>query len=85
MRSPSQEPPPWAPASRPDTTAGAADVAELHMVRAVDTGIIDVCILQPGNELGNSPFPQLSLAVQESEYKLNLGKESESKGKQKAS
>ncbi|KAL1951423.1 hypothetical protein VTO73DRAFT_572 [Trametes versicolor] len=62
-----KEPPPWIPASRPETTAGVTDAAELHMVRAVDTGIID-----------------LSLAVQESEYKLNLGKEAESKGKQKA-
>ncbi|KAI8981385.1 DNA-binding protein [Trametes punicea] len=62
-----KDPPPWIPASRPDTTAEAADSAELHMIRAVDTGIIN-----------------LSLAVQESEYKLNLEKEVESKGKQKA-
>ncbi|KAI0375163.1 DNA-binding protein [Pilatotrama ljubarskyi] len=62
-----KEPPPWIPASTPDTTSGAADSAELLMIRAVDTGIIN-----------------LSLAVQESEYKLNLERESESKGKQKA-
>ncbi|OSD03233.1 DNA-binding protein [Trametes coccinea BRFM310] len=62
-----KDPPPWIPAATPDTTAGAAESAELHMVRAVDTGIIN-----------------LSLAVQESEYKLNLGREAESKGKQKA-
>ncbi|KAI0654258.1 DNA-binding protein [Cubamyces menziesii] len=62
-----KEPPPWIPASTPNTTAGAGDSAELHMVRAVDTGIIN-----------------LSLAVQESEYKLELEKVTESKGKQKA-
>ncbi|KAI0778345.1 DNA-binding protein [Trametes elegans] len=61
------EPPPWIPASMPHTTSGVTDTAELHMVRAVDTGIIN-----------------LSLAVQESEYKLNLENEFESKGKQKA-
>ncbi|KAL7285433.1 hypothetical protein ACG7TL_000530 [Trametes sanguinea] len=62
-----KDPPPWIPAATPDTTAGAAESAELHMVRAVDTGILN-----------------LSLAVQESEYKLNLAREAESKGKQKA-
>ncbi|KAI0669741.1 DNA-binding protein [Trametes maxima] len=64
-----KEPPPWIPASTPLTTVGTGDAAELHMVRAVDTGIVN-----------------LSLAVQESEYKLNLEKESASasKGKQKA-
>ncbi|CDO75512.1 hypothetical protein BN946_scf184935.g48 [Trametes cinnabarina] len=62
-----KDPPPWIPASTPHTTAGAAETAELHMVRAVDTGIIN-----------------LSLAVQESEYKLNQEREIESKGKQKA-
>ncbi|KAH9898237.1 DNA-binding protein [Cubamyces lactineus] len=62
-----KEPPPWIPASTSVTTAGTGDTAELHMVRAVDTGIIN-----------------LSLAVQESEYKLELEKVTESKGKQKA-
>ncbi|KAH9858029.1 DNA-binding protein [Lenzites betulinus] len=62
-----KEPPPWVPASTTDTTSGTTDGAELHMLRAVDTGIIN-----------------LSLAVQESEYKLNLGNASESKGKQRA-
>lgn len=43
-----QEPPPWIPAARPETTAGVTDAAELHMVRAVDTGIIDVCVIAAG-------------------------------------
>ena len=34
--------PPWIPAARPHTTRGASDNAELHMVRSVDTGIINV-------------------------------------------
>ncbi|KAI0830474.1 DNA-binding protein [Trametes gibbosa] len=62
-----KEPPPWVPASTPDTTSGTSDGAELHMLRAVDTGIIN-----------------LSLAVQESEYKLNADNASKSKGKQRA-
>ncbi|KAI0719948.1 DNA-binding protein [Cerioporus squamosus] len=62
-----KDPPPWIPANNQQTTSGAADTAELHMVRAVDTGIIN-----------------LSLAVQESEHKLNLDKEPEQKGKGKA-
>ncbi|RDX51034.1 DNA-binding protein [Lentinus brumalis] len=62
-----KDPPPWIPAISQQTTFGVADTAELHMVRAVDTGIIN-----------------LSLAVQESEHKLNLDKEPEQKGKEKA-
>ncbi|KAI1788822.1 DNA-binding protein [Ganoderma leucocontextum] len=62
-----QDPPPWIPATIQHTTSGVSDTAELHMVRAVDTGIIN-----------------LSLAVQESEHKLNLAKEPETKGKDKA-
>ncbi|CAL1694960.1 unnamed protein product [Somion occarium] len=62
-----KDPPPWVPASTQHTTAGASEGAELHMLRAVDTGIIS-----------------LSLAVQESEQKLELEKQKNSKGKQKA-
>ncbi|KAI0756843.1 DNA-binding protein [Daedaleopsis nitida] len=62
-----KDPPPWIPATTEHTTAGASDTAELHMIRAVDTGIIN-----------------LSLAVQESEHKLNLDKETAQKGKGKA-
>ncbi|PCH33994.1 mitotic spindle checkpoint HORMA domain-containing protein [Wolfiporia cocos MD-104 SS10] len=39
-----RDPPPWVPALTPHTTAGAADTAELHMVRAVDTGIINLSL-----------------------------------------
>ena len=31
------------PANTGDTTSGASDEAELYMVRAVDTGVINVC------------------------------------------
>ncbi|GBE77692.1 DNA-binding protein [Sparassis latifolia] len=58
--------PPWVPAIPQHTTSNASENAELHMLRAVDTGVIN-----------------LSLAVQESEYKLNLGKEEDPKGKGK--
>lgn len=64
-----KEPPPWVPATTQHTTSAASDGAELHMIRAVDTGIIN-----------------LSLAVQESEEKLKLGREEDdAKGKGRAS
>lgn len=37
-----KDPPPWIPAITQHTTAGMTDKAELHMVRAVNTGIINV-------------------------------------------
>lgn len=37
-----QNPPPWVPASSQQTTAGASDKAELHYLRAVETGIFDL-------------------------------------------
>jgi len=37
-----KDPPPWIPAVTQHTTSGVADAAELHMVRAVNTGIINV-------------------------------------------
>lgn len=36
-----QDPPPWMPADAQHTTRGVSDKAELHVVRAVDTGIIN--------------------------------------------
>jgi len=39
-----QDPPPWLPAMTEDTTTGASEKAELHMVRAVDTGIINLSL-----------------------------------------
>ncbi|KAK7695173.1 hypothetical protein QCA50_002363 [Cerrena zonata] len=62
-----KDPPPWVPATTLHTTAGASDEAELHLLRAVDTGIIS-----------------LSLAVQESEQKLEIEKKKLTKGKEKA-
>ncbi|KAI0782374.1 DNA-binding protein [Irpex lacteus] len=65
-----KEPPPWVPAFPRHTTHGASDQAELHMIRALDTGVINI-----------------SLAVQESEEKLNRVRELDgidSKGKGRA-
>ncbi|TBU34754.1 DNA-binding protein [Dichomitus squalens] len=62
-----KDPPPWIPGASQHTTSAVSETAELHMVRAVDTGIIN-----------------LALAVQESEHKLNLEKEPQAKGKEKA-
>ncbi|KAK7465356.1 hypothetical protein VKT23_005335 [Stygiomarasmius scandens] len=56
-----KEPPPWMPANGQHTTSGAGEDAELHMIRAVNTGIIN-----------------LSLAVQESDVKLQREKEKDS-------
>jgi len=39
-----EDPPPWIPASIPHTTSGASDQAELHMIRAVDTGIMNLSL-----------------------------------------
>lgn len=52
------EPPPWVPADRQHTTSGVSEAAQLHVLRAVDTGIINI-----------------SLAVQESEQKLQVTKD----------
>lgn len=41
----SQDPPPWVAADKQHTTSGASDNAELHMLRAVDTGIINVSVV----------------------------------------
>lgn len=43
-----QDPPPWIPAESQHTTLGTSDDAEMHMIRAVNTGIINVrlpCII----------------------------------------
>ncbi|OAX43048.1 DNA-binding protein [Rhizopogon vinicolor AM-OR11-026] len=55
-----KDPPPWVPADLQHTTSGASEEAQLHLLRAVDTGIINI-----------------SLAVQESEEKLQRGKDSD--------
>ena len=38
----SKDPPPWVPAVTSHTTSATSDSAETHLVRAVNTGIIDV-------------------------------------------
>jgi len=37
-------PPPWLPAVTQHTTAGSSERAELHMVRAVDTGVVNLSL-----------------------------------------
>ncbi|KAJ7361538.1 DNA-binding protein [Mycena albidolilacea] len=59
-----KNPPPWIPAYTQHTTAAASEDAEMHMVRAVNTGIIN-----------------LSLAVQETDVKLQREREALAKGK----
>lgn len=39
-----KDPPPWIPADTQHTTAGASDRAELTMIRAVNTGVINVSL-----------------------------------------
>ncbi|PPQ71461.1 hypothetical protein CVT26_011240 [Gymnopilus dilepis] len=39
-----KEPPPWIPAVTQHTTAGAQNEAELHIVRAVNTGVINLSL-----------------------------------------
>ncbi|KAH8997332.1 DNA-binding protein [Lactarius akahatsu] len=38
------DPPPWIPATTQHTTSGASEKAELHMVRAVDTGVVNLSL-----------------------------------------
>jgi len=40
----SKDPPPWIPADNQHTTAGSSTNAQLHMLRAVDTGIINLSL-----------------------------------------
>jgi len=40
----SKDPPPWIPADNQHTTSGASTAAQLHMLRAVDTGIINLSL-----------------------------------------
>ncbi|KAF5388461.1 hypothetical protein D9757_004629 [Collybiopsis confluens] len=41
----SNEPPPWIPADKQHTTTGASEDAELHTVRSVSTGIINLSLV----------------------------------------
>jgi hypothetical protein len=71
-----QDPPPWIPATTEDTTAGSSEKAELHMIRAVDTGIINASFFSAMKSLLSFVlirfYLQLSLSVQESEAKLKM-------------
>ncbi|KAJ7040413.1 DNA-binding protein [Mycena alexandri] len=59
-----KNPPPWIPAYTQHTTSGASENSEMHLIRAVNTGILD-----------------LSLAVQESDVKLQREREALRRGK----
>jgi mitotic spindle assembly checkpoint protein MAD2B len=39
-----KDPPPWIPAVTQHTTSGTGEKAELHMIRAVNTGIINLSL-----------------------------------------
>ncbi|KAL4070598.1 DNA-binding protein [Scleroderma citrinum] len=39
-----ENPPPWVPADRQHTTSGASEDSQLHLLRAVDTGIISLSL-----------------------------------------
>ena len=82
-----QDPPPWIPADSGHTTEGVSDDAQLHMMRAVDTGIINASDKSPWKMwLTKKSIPQLALAVQESAQKLQRekGADALAKGKQPA-
>jgi len=38
------DPPPWLPAVTQHTTSGASEKSELHMLRAVDTGVVNLSL-----------------------------------------
>jgi len=40
----SQDPPPWVPADKQYTTAGASDDDHLHLLRVVETGIVNLSL-----------------------------------------
>ncbi|KAG8955328.1 hypothetical protein FRC04_008679 [Tulasnella sp. 424] len=61
-----QDPVPWVPAVAQHTSDGTSDEAELYMVKAVETGIVN-----------------FSLAIQESEEKIQRSKSRASKGKER--
>ncbi|KAF8640991.1 hypothetical protein AX17_000636 [Amanita inopinata Kibby_2008] len=46
-----KEPPPWIPADAQQTTSGTSDKAELHMIRAVNTGVISLSLAVQESEI----------------------------------
>ncbi|TCD66494.1 hypothetical protein EIP91_001319 [Steccherinum ochraceum] len=54
-----KDPPPWVPATLQHTTTGASEEAELHLLRAVETGIINLSLAVQESE------HKLSLAREE--------------------
>ncbi|KAF9648503.1 hypothetical protein BDM02DRAFT_3187058 [Thelephora ganbajun] len=73
-----KDPPPWVPAVTSHTTSATSDSAETHLVRAVNTGIIDVALVVQESDV------KLRLLEQEQENARARQKELE-KGKAQAS
>ncbi|KAF9786166.1 spindle checkpoint protein, partial [Thelephora terrestris] len=46
-----KDPPPWVPAVKSHTTSATSDDAETHLVRAVNTGIIDIALVVQESEV----------------------------------
>jgi hypothetical protein len=66
------EPAPWVPASKSHTSSSVSERAQLHAVKAVETGVINVGALQLRPSIFSSPnsISQMTVLVQESEEKL---------------
>ncbi|TFY72788.1 hypothetical protein EVG20_g208 [Dentipellis fragilis] len=52
------EPPPWVPAVTEHTTTGVSEKADLHMVRAVNTGVINLSLAVQESEDKKRLFPE---------------------------
>jgi len=59
----SGDPPPWMPADNQHTTAGASTNAQLHMLRAVDTGIINLslAVQESGDKSRREKQPEIDV------------------------
>ncbi|KAJ3516364.1 hypothetical protein NLJ89_g1173 [Agrocybe chaxingu] len=56
-----KDPPPWIPAATQHTTSGASNKSELHLIRAVNTGIINLslAVQESGEKLAKyKPIPK---------------------------
>ena len=64
-----QDLPPWIPAVTQHSTSGTGEKAELHMIRAVNTGVINVGLVHRCR-IALLMIWKLSLGVQESSEKI---------------
>jgi len=70
-----KDPPPWVPAVVSHTTSATSDSAETHMVRAVNTGIIDVALVVQESELKLRLLEQEQEAARLRRRDLDKGKD----------